>query len=137
MHTPSNMDKENIVPPTLPTASEARLSSCYFFIGSIASALLPFPLLIMWFGISMGVYGVFRHHPHPRVGYYVQLAAYHFYGIVGTYIPLITFATKDFFINYWPWLWLAHAIAIIPFATFQIIRIYRETWTDTPTSPSS
>ncbi|MFP5506851.1 MAG: hypothetical protein ACLGH6_11690, partial [Gammaproteobacteria bacterium] len=38
---------------------------------------------ILWFGVSMVVYAMARHHPDPQVGHFTQQAAYRFYGMFG------------------------------------------------------
>ena len=59
--------------------------------GNLVAILIPFPLLIFWFGASMLVYALNRHHPDPRVGHYTQQAAYRFYGVTGFFVAVATF----------------------------------------------
>ncbi|MCK7581443.1 MAG: hypothetical protein MZV65_41295 [Chromatiales bacterium] len=54
---------------------------------------MPFPLLIFWFGASMLVYALNRHHPNPKVGHYTQQAAYRFYGVTGFFVAIATLSS--------------------------------------------
>lgn len=112
------------------TAEMAMKSSKYFFYGNIAAILIPFPIFILWFGISIFVYAMFRHFPHPRVGYYTQIAAYHYYGLAGLLVPVLTFAPGSFFIEYWWALWMVCAAILLPLSIFELVRINRENWQD-------
>lgn len=112
------------------TAKEARRSAKIFHYGNIVAILIPFPFFIFWFGASMFVYAMFRHYPNPRVGYHTQIGAYHYYGLAGFLVPVLTFAPGNFFMEYWLPLWIACAAVILPLAIWQIIKINKETWTD-------
>lgn len=112
------------------TAESSRKTARIFYFGNILSVLIPFPIFILWFGASMFVYAMFRHHPNPRVGYYTQIAAYHYYGLAGLLVPVLTFAPGDFFVNYWVHLWVVCAAVIIPLAVIQIMKINKEQWHD-------
>jgi len=61
-----------------------RTSMIYMFILMVVPPIL-------WFGISIIVYIIQRHHPNPRVGHYTQWAAFRFQGLFGTVIPVGTF----------------------------------------------
>jgi len=61
------------------TAAASKKSARIFHYGNILSIAIPFPLFIFWFGASMFVYAMYRHHPNTRVGYYTQKGAYYFY----------------------------------------------------------
>jgi hypothetical protein len=113
------------------SAESARKAAKVFYYGNILSVLIPFPVFILWFGVSMFVYAMFRHHPNPRVGYYTQIAAYHYYGMAGGLVPVLTFAPGDFFLNWWWALWIVCAAILIPLAIRQILRINQEAWQDT------
>lgn len=112
------------------TAESSRKTARIFYFGNILSVLIPFPIFILWFGASMFVYAMLRHHPNPRVGYYTQIAAYHYYGLAGLLVPVLTFAPGDFFVNYWVHLWVVCAAVIIPLAVIQIMKINKEQWHD-------
>ncbi|MBU1724932.1 MAG: hypothetical protein KJ892_13895 [Gammaproteobacteria bacterium] len=117
--------------PIIIKADDARKTAKIFYYGNIVAALIPFPVFILWFGASMFVYAMFRHHPNPRVGYYTQIGAHHYYGLAGALVPVLTFAPGDFFAKWWWALWIACAAVLIPLAVRQIVRINREEWQDT------
>ncbi|MEZ5450907.1 MAG: hypothetical protein R3E95_21505 [Thiolinea sp.] len=112
------------------SAASARKSAKLFYYGNMVAVLIPFPFFILWFGASMFVYAMFRHHPNPRVGYYTQIAAYHYYGLAGLLVPVLTFAPGDFFIKYWAHLWIICALILLPLSILQIRKVNRETWED-------
>jgi len=113
------------------TALEAKKSARIFNYGNIASVLIPFPIFIFWFGASMFVYAMYRHHPNSRVGYYTQKAAYHYYALAGFLSVVMLFAPGDFFFNYGWMLWALCVLLIVPISIFEIIKINREEWQDT------
>jgi len=113
------------------TAEKAKSSAKVFNYGNIASVLIPFPLFIFWFGASMFVYAMFRHHPNKRVGYYTQIAAYQYYALAGLLVPVLTFAPGNFFKEYWWLLWGICALFLIPLAIREILKINKEEWHDT------
>ncbi len=110
------------------TAKQSRFAAKVFNIGTIASVLVPFPLFIFWFGASMFVYAMYRHHPNPRVGFYTQRAAYIYYTLAGLLVPVLTFAPKEFFTDYWWILWAAAIIGVVPIAMMQIVKAHKEDW---------
>ncbi len=116
-------DKSNIV-----TAESAKSSAKIFNYGNIASVLIPFPIFILWFGVSMVFYAMFRHHPNPRVGYYTQIAAYQYYTLAGFLVPAFTFAPKG--MTYWLVVWGIYVVILLPLAIMQLIKINREKWED-------
>ena len=120
---PSNYEKVVV-------AETSKKNAKVFNYGNIISVLIPFPLFIFWFGASMFVYAMYRHHPNPRVGYYTQIAAYYFYGLAGLLVPVLTFASGDFFKQYWWLLWIVCASVLIPLSVIQIVRINKEDWQD-------
>jgi hypothetical protein len=68
----------------------SRFAAMHMDLGNMISMLLP-PLPLLWFGGSMLIYALHRHHPNPLVGQYTQRAAYRFYGVMGAIIPIGTF----------------------------------------------
>ena len=101
-------------------------------VGKITSILMFVFMIvppILWFGASMVIYALARHHPNPRVGHYTQHAAYRFYGMFGVVIPVGTFYGTD-----WR-LWIitggVAALVIIPWSLIDLVRIGREQWQDT------
>lgn len=112
------------------TAKESKNAAKIFNYGTIVSVLLPFPLFILWFGASMFVYAMYRHHPNKRVGYYTQRAAYYYYGLAGFLVPVLTFAPKQFFVDYWWVLWGVCLAAVLPLTIADILRVNKEKWED-------
>lgn len=84
---------------------------------------------ILWFGVSIAVYTIARHHPNERVGHYTQQAAYRFYGAFGIVIPVGTFYGTQ-----WQ-LWIITggivALILIPWSIWDLHRIQKEPWQDT------
>ncbi len=68
------------------TGRSSRFAAMQMDLGNMISMLLP-PLPLLWFGGSMLIYALHRHHPNPRVGHYTQRAAYRFYAVMGAIIP--------------------------------------------------
>ena len=112
------------------SADSSRKSARVFYYGNLLAVIVPFPFFILWFGASMFVYAMFRHHPNPRVGYYTQIAAYQYYGLAGALVPVLTFAPGDFFVKYWLHLWVVGAAILTPLALIQLQKINRESWQD-------
>jgi len=117
------------------SAEQARTTARTFYIGNIISMLIPFPLGIFWFGASMVVYAMNRHHPNPRVGYYTQLAAYQFYGILGLVVIVATFFGTQ--LVYWMVTWGVSALILIPLSVYNIVKINNEQWADTAINQNS
>ena len=109
--------------------SSAKRAAALINYGNIIAILIPFPLLIFWFGASMLVYAMNRHHPDPKVGHYTQQAAYRFYGVTGFFIVIATFIPG----NGWIWhliAWIVAALILIPWSIIDLRRIYRDEWVD-------
>lgn len=117
--------------PAVVTAVSARKTAKIFYYGNILAVLIPFPVFILWFGAGILVYALLRHNPNPRVGYYTQIATYHYYGLAGGLVPVLTFAPGDFFVNWWGALWIICVVVLVPLSIRQILRINREEWHDT------
>lgn len=111
------------------TAEQARSTARWFNVGNIVSMIIPFPLGIFWFGASMVVYAMNRHHPNPRVGYYTQRAAYQFYSVLGLVVVVATFFGTELF--YWMITWAISAVILIPLSIYNLMKINKEPWTDT------
>src|SRR5690606_22156527 len=114
--------------PKIVPARSARTAAKLFNYGNIISVLMPFPLIIFWFGASMFVYAMNRHHPNERVGHFTQQAAYRFYAIVGAHIVVGTFFPPE--VRYFLTYWALTAAVLIPWSVIDIIRINREAWQD-------
>ncbi len=109
--------------------SSARRAAALMNYGNIVSILVPFPLLIFWFGASMLVYAMNRHHPDPKVGHYTQRAASRFYGVTGFFIVIATFIPGDG----WFWhliAWILALSILVPWSIVDLRRIYRDQWMD-------
>ena len=111
-------------------AKSCRSAAKLFNYGNIAAIIVPFPLIIFWFGASMFLYAMNRHHPNERVGHYTQQAAYRFYAITGFLIVVGTFFPPK--LNYYLAFWALSATILIPWSIYDILRINRESWEDTP-----
>ncbi len=127
MHTEFVMEIDN---PKIVTAGQSRKTAKIFSYGNIAAVLIPFPLFIFWFGASMFVYAMHRHHPNSRVGYYTQMAAYYYYGLAGVLSIVMLFAPGDFFFKYGWMLWLGCILYLLPLSIREIIKINKEEWHD-------
>ncbi len=114
--------------PRVLKASSSRFAAMQMDLGNLMSMLVP-PLPILWFGISMLIYALHRHHPDPRVGKYTQWAAYRFYGVMGLIIPVGTFFPGK---GITPWLiaWGIGVLIIVPWSIWSMIRVRREDWQD-------
>lgn len=123
------MKTENTPVGKVLRASESRRAAGMLNIGNIVAILLPVPLLIFWFGASMLVYAMNRHHPDARVGHYTQQAAYRLYGVTGFFTAAATFIPG----GGWTWYiaaWIAAALVLIPWSVLDLRRIGREDWAD-------
>ena len=110
-----------VVAPIILLGQPERTSMIFMFILMVVPPIL-------WFGISIIVYIIARHHPNPRVGHYTQWAAYRFYGMFGIVIPVGTFYGTQ-----WQ-LWIMTgglvALILIPWSLLDLFRIHREQWQD-------
>ena len=110
-----------VVAPIILLGQPERTSMIFMFILMVVPPIL-------WFGISIIVYIIARHHPNPRVGHYTQWAAYRFYGMFGIVIPVGTFYGTQ-----WQ-LWIVTggvvALILIPWSLLDLFRIQREHWQD-------
>jgi len=111
------------------TANRARSIARWFSIGNIISMIIPFPVGIFWFGASMVVYAMNRHHPNELVGHYTQVAAYQFYSVLGLVVVVATFYGTELF--YWMVTWALSAAILIPLSIFNLMKINKEQWQDT------
>jgi hypothetical protein len=108
--------------------SSARTAASIMDIGNIVAITLV-PLVIFWFGASMLVYAMNRHHPDPKVGRYTQQAAYRFYGVAGFFTAAAVFIPSDG-LTYYLMAWALAALIIIPWSIMDLIRIRRDEWLD-------
>jgi cytochrome b subunit of formate dehydrogenase len=84
---------------------------------------------ILWFGISIMIYIIARHHPNERVGHYTQQAAYRYYGMIGVVIPVGTFYGTEW--ELWIMTGGAVGLILIPWTIVCLIKIQKEKWQDT------
>ena len=119
---------ENTVIGRIVRGSSARTAASLMDCGNILSIVIV-PLIIFWFGASMLVYAMNRHHPNPKVGHYTQQAAYRFYGVAGFFTVAATFIPSDDW-RYYLLSWALAALIIIPWSILDLLRIYRDEWVD-------
>ncbi len=110
------------------TGKQAKRAARWFSLGNIVSMIIPFPLGIFWFGASMVVYAMQRHHPNPRVGYYTQQGAYQFYAVFGLVLVVATFFGTE--LLYWLITWAISAVILIPLSIYNLMKINKEQWQD-------
>ncbi len=122
------MDAQVAPAPRLVSGRSSRFAAMQMDLGNLISMLLP-PLPLLWFGGSMLIYALHRHHPNPRVGHYTQHAAYRFYAVMGAIIPFGTFFPGRG-ITSWLIAWGVGLVVIIPRSLWSIVRIRHETWPD-------
>jgi hypothetical protein len=122
------MDVATSSPARILSGRSSRFAAMQMDLGNMISMLLP-PLPVLWFGGSILIYAMHRHHPNPRVGYYTQHAAYRFYAVMGAIIPVGTFFPGR---GITPWLiaWGLGLAVIVPWSLWSIARIRREEWPD-------
>ncbi len=115
------------------SAASCRRAASWMNWGNLVAILMPIPLLIFWFGASMFVYAMNRHHPSERVGHYTQWAAYRFYGVVGFFTAVAVFFPSGGVSTWWiPYLvsWVFALVVLIPWTIWDLVRIAREPWQD-------
>lgn len=122
------MDSEASTTGKVVTGRSSRFAAMQMDLGNMISMLLP-PLPLLWFGGSMVIYALHRHHPNPRVGHFTQRAAYRFYGVMGAIIPIGTFFPGRG-VTSWLVAWGVGLAVIIPWSLWSIVQIRRETWPD-------
>lgn len=113
------------------TAAQSRRTASQFNWGNMVAVLLPFPLMIFWFGASMVIYAMNRHHPVDKVGHYTQLAAYRFYFITGLLVvvgTLIPGGRESLW--YYLYLWLGGIAIMLPWSLYDLRRIRLDDWQD-------
>ena len=110
-------------------AERSKKSARMFTYGNLIAISFP-PFFVLWFGASILVYAIYRHHPNKRVGYYTQRAAYYYYAMAGALVPLLLFAPSDFLRGMWLWLWAIYAVVMIILSFFLLRKINNEAWED-------
>jgi len=127
--SPSDGSSRRVIP-----AASSRFAAMQMDIGNIVSMLLP-PLPVLWFGFSILVYAMNRHHPDPKVGEYTRWAGYRFYAVMGLIIPVGTFFPGK---GIFPWLvaWAIGILVIVPWSVWSILRVRRDHWEDIVLPPA-
>ena len=111
------------------TGISAKRSARYMDIGNMIVVLIPFPLLIFWFGMAIAVYIFTREHPNIKVGKYIQNATYRFYGITGTFMGIGIFLPGNGFRDYII-CWIIAMIILIPTCIWNLYKIQKDEWLD-------
>ena len=110
-----------IVAPAILFSEQEPRSMIFMFILMIVPPIL-------WFGLSIMIYIIARHHPNTQVGHYTQQAAYRYYGMIGIVIPVGTFFGTD-----WePWIMMGGIVGLIlvPWTLWELMKIQKENWQD-------
>ena len=111
-----------IVAPILLLSTQEKSSSIFLFIAMIVPPIL-------WFGLSIMIYIISRHHPNELVGHYTQQAAYRYYGMIGIVIPVGTFFGTDW--QLWILMGGVVALVLVPWTIAELIKTQKENWQDT------
>lgn len=111
-----------IVAPVILLTEQEPITTIFMFIAMIVPPIL-------WFGLSIIIYIIARHHPNERVGYYTQQAAYRYYGMIGIVIPVGTFFGTDWTL----WILMGGAVGLVlaPWTIWELIKVQKEHWQDT------
>lgn len=110
-------------------AERSKKSAKMFSYGNLVAVSFP-PLFVLWFGASILIYAIYRHHPNKRVGFYTQRAAYYYYAIAGSMVPLFTFAPNGFIRSNWAWIWGLCALVMVILTALLLKKINNEAWED-------
>lgn len=110
-----------VVAPIILLTELERISTIFMFIAMIVPPIL-------WFGLSIMIYIITRHHPNHLVGHYTQQAAYRYYGLIGIIIPVGTFFGTDW--KLWILMGGVVGLVIVPWTLFELIKTQKENWQD-------
>lgn len=110
-----------VVAPIILLGEHERISMIFMFIAMIVPPIL-------WFGLSIMIYIISRHHPNELVGHYTQQAAYRFYGMIGVVIPIGTFFGTDW--KLWILMGGVVGLVIVPWSVWELIKTQKENWQD-------
>ena len=110
-----------IVAPILLLSEQDQAGSIFMFIAMIVPPIL-------WFGISIIIYIIARHHPNELVGHYTQQAAYRYYGMIGIVIPVGTFFGTDW--QSWILMGGVVGLVLVPWSIWELIKTQKEHWQD-------
>lgn len=113
------------------TAKQSRGTAAQFNWGNIVAILIPFPLVIFWFGASMVLYAMNRFHPNEKVGAYTQKAAYRFYFITGLLVICGVFIPSGGdSLWFYAAIWLSGVAIMLPLSIYDLYRIRHDDWQD-------
>jgi len=117
------MSGENVI-----TGASCKSAAKCFNYGNIIAMLIPLPFFVLWFGGSIVLYAINRHHPNDKVGEYTQKAAHSFYATAALLVVVGTFFPADVF--YYLVFWAVSATYVLPMAIMDIRKINRDVWDD-------
>jgi len=110
-----------IIAPLILLTEQERLTTIFMFIAMIVPPIL-------WFGLSIMIYIIARHHPNELVGHYTQQAAYRYYGMIGVVIPVGTFFGTEW--ELWILMGGVVGLVLIPWTIWELIKSQKENWQD-------
>ena len=110
-----------IVAPIILLGEHEGMSVIFMFIAMIVPPIL-------WFGLSIMIYIIARHHPNELVGHYTQQAAYRYYGMIGLVIPIGTFFGTDW--KLWILMGGFVGLVLVPWTIFELIKSQKVNWQD-------
>ncbi len=110
-----------VVAPIILLGEHERILMIFMFIAMIVPPIL-------WFGLSIMIYIISRHHPNELVGHYTQQAAYRFYGMIGVVIPIGTFFGTDW--KLWILMGGVVGLTLVPWTVWELIKTQKENWQD-------
>ncbi len=108
------------------SGADARREARWFPLGNIIAVALPI-LVPFWFGLSILLYAFVRHHPNPRVFYYLRRSSMIFYFFVGVIIVIGTFFDH---LHEFLFLWAGAIATMLPLALFDLWQMQKEQWQD-------
>jgi len=110
-----------IIAPIILLTEQERMTTIFMFIAMIVPPIL-------WFGLSIMIYIIARHHPNELVGHYTQQAAYRYYGMIGVVIPVGTFFGTDW--ELWILMGGVVGLVLVPWTIWELIKSQQENWQD-------
>ncbi len=110
-----------IIAPIILLTEQEQLTTIFMFIAMIVPPIL-------WFGLSIMIYIIARHHPNELVGHYTQQAAYRYYGMIGVVIPVGTFFGTEW--KLWILMGGMVGLVLIPWTIWELIKSQKENWQD-------
>ena len=111
------------------SAQASKKAARIFTYGNLLAISFP-AFFVLWFGASILVYAIYRHHPNPRVGFYTQRGAYCYYAVAGLLVPCLAFSPEGFIKDYWLLVWGVCAAIIITLSIVILRQISKEQWQD-------